>query len=145
MLIVPKESKDLNDWKHKLLDLEFSLTSLDDIQRNFFRGDFNDGLFIPINSFENSLMAGEVLSFSEVKKLNIKNLDQKFIIIKKESNSMKLSDYVSTFIGNLGVKEIFAVSGGGAMHLVDSFGSNPDVDYIAVHHEQAAAMAAESY
>jgi acetolactate synthase I/II/III large subunit len=145
MLEVPKEAKDLNDWKHKLLDLEFSLKTLDDIQRNFFGADFNDGLFIPIKSFDNSLMAGEVLSFSEVKKINSKNLDQKFIIIKKERNSIKLSDYVSTFISNLGVKEIFAVSGGGAMHLVDSFGSNPDIQYIAVHHEQAAAMAAESY
>ena len=145
MLEVPKEAKDLNDWKHKLLDLEFSLKTLDDIQSNFFGADFNDGLFIPIKSFDNSLMAGEVLSFSEVKKINSKNLDQKFIIIKKERNSIKLSDYVSTFISNLGVKEIFAVSGGGAMHLVDSFGSNPDIQYIAVHHEQAAAMAAESY
>ena len=58
---------------------------------------------------------------------------------------MKLSDYVFSFIAKQGVKEIFSVAGGGSMHLVDSLGRNNDIDYIAVHHEQAATMAAESY
>lgn len=58
---------------------------------------------------------------------------------------VKLSDYIFSFIAELGVKEVFAVSGGGAMHLVDSLGMNKDLNYIATHHEQAAAMAAEGY
>ena len=58
---------------------------------------------------------------------------------------MKLSDYVFSFVANLGVTDVFAVSGGGAMHLVNSLGTNKELNYIATHHEQAAAMAAESY
>lgn len=57
----------------------------------------------------------------------------------------KLSDYVFSFIADLGIKHVFAVSGGGAMHLVDSVGQNGNLEYIATHHEQAAAMAAEGY
>lgn len=58
---------------------------------------------------------------------------------------MKLSDYVFSFIADLGIKDVFAISGGGAMHLVQSLGMNKELNYIATHHEQAAAMAAESY
>lgn len=58
---------------------------------------------------------------------------------------IKLSDYVFSFIAELGVKDVFAVSGGGAMHLVDSLGMNKELNYIATHHEQAAAMMAEGY
>ncbi len=58
---------------------------------------------------------------------------------------VKLSDYIFSFIAELGVKDVFAVSGGGAMHLVDSLGMNKKLNYIATHHEQAAAMAAEGY
>ena len=58
---------------------------------------------------------------------------------------VKLSDYVVSFIAKLGVKHIFMLSGGGAMHLVDSVGRNRDVKYICTLHEQAAAIAAEAY
>ena len=58
---------------------------------------------------------------------------------------MKLSDYVFSFVEKLGVTDVFAVSGGGAMHLVNSLGTNKNLSYIATHHEQAAAMAAEAY
>ncbi|OHB35588.1 MAG: hypothetical protein A2Y09_10170 [Planctomycetes bacterium GWA2_39_15] len=50
-----------------------------------------------------------------------------------------------SFIAELGVREVFAVCGGAAMHLVDSLGMNKNLKYIATHHEQAAAMAAEGY
>ena len=58
---------------------------------------------------------------------------------------VKLSDYIFSFIAELGVKDVFAISGGGAMHLVDSLGISEELNYIATHHEQAAAMAAEGY
>jgi acetolactate synthase-1/2/3 large subunit len=58
---------------------------------------------------------------------------------------MKLSDYVFQFIANQGVKHVFMLPGGGAMHLVDSLGSCEKLQYIAVLHEQAAAIAAEAY
>jgi acetolactate synthase-1/2/3 large subunit len=37
------------------------------------------------------------------------------------------------------------VTGGGAMHLNDAFGRHPGLETVFCHHEQACAMAAESY
>ena len=71
--------------------------------------------------------------------------DHIFLTIAKEVEQMKLSDYVASFIADLGVKDVFSVCGGGAMHLVDSVGKNERLAYIPTHHEQAAAMAAEAY
>src|SRR3984957_9047156 len=58
---------------------------------------------------------------------------------------MKLSDYVVTELANRGVRDVFLVTGGGAMHLDDSIGRVPGIRYICNHHEQASAMAAECY
>ncbi len=58
---------------------------------------------------------------------------------------MKLSDYVVQFLVEHGIPDIFLVSGGGIMHLVDSVGRNPDIHYVCNYHEQACAIAAESY
>lgn len=68
-----------------------------------------------------------------------------FLTIERANNMIKLSEYIFSFIADLGVREVFAVSGGGAMHLVDAVASDERLRYIAVHHEQAAAMAAEGY
>lgn len=57
---------------------------------------------------------------------------------------IKLSDYVFKFIESKGVKHVFMLPGGGAMHLVDSLGKS-NLEYIACQHEQAAAIAAEAY
>ena len=93
------------------------------------------------------LEPGGVVNFSEFYE-NTKNenlSDYTMLIIEKNPTMEKLSDYVATFIANLGVREVFSVSGGGSMHLVDSFGSHEKLKYIATHHEQAAAYAAEAY
>jgi len=58
---------------------------------------------------------------------------------------IKLSDFVMDYIANLGVKHVFMLSGGGAMHLVDSVGKNEEIDFICNLHEQACAIAAEAY
>lgn len=57
---------------------------------------------------------------------------------------IKLSDYVFKFIEGKGIKHAFMLPGGGAMHLVDSIGKS-NIEYICCGHEQAAAIAAESY
>ncbi len=57
----------------------------------------------------------------------------------------KLSDWVFQFVAGLGVKHVFELTGGGAMHLNDSLGACKDLEYICTLHEQAAAMSAESY
>jgi acetolactate synthase-1/2/3 large subunit len=58
---------------------------------------------------------------------------------------MKLSDYVMKFIAEAGVKHVFMVAGGGAMHLVDSLGRNKQLEYVCNLHEQACAIAADAY
>lgn len=57
----------------------------------------------------------------------------------------KLSDYVAEFVAKAGVQHIFMLTGGGCMHLTDSVGRNPHVEYVCCLHEQACAFAAEAY
>lgn len=57
---------------------------------------------------------------------------------------IKLSDYIAKRLKEVyGVEKFFMVSGGGAMHLNDSLGRY--IPYVANHHEQACAIAAEGY
>jgi len=59
---------------------------------------------------------------------------------------MRLSDYVIKYLkDNYQVDTVFTVSGGGCIFLVDSLTNIEGVNYIATHHEQAAAIAAEGY
>lgn len=58
---------------------------------------------------------------------------------------IKISDYISEFFSNHGIRTIFTVVGGGAMYLNDSFGHSPKMKCIYNHHEQASAIAAEAY
>jgi acetolactate synthase-1/2/3 large subunit len=57
---------------------------------------------------------------------------------------MKVSDYVISVIKELGIKHVFILPGGGAMHLIDSLGKS-DIKHITVLHEQAGAIAAQAY
>ena len=58
---------------------------------------------------------------------------------------IKVSDYIIDFLVKQGVKDCFMLVGGGAMHLNDSAGSHLGMNYVCCLHEQACAMAAESY
>lgn len=57
----------------------------------------------------------------------------------------KVSDYVADYLARWGIRHIFTVTGGGAMHMNDSFGHHKMLRCIYQHHEQACAMAAEAY
>ena len=58
---------------------------------------------------------------------------------------MKVSDYVIKFLELKEVEDVFTISGGGCMHLLDSLGRSDKIRYICNHHEQATAMAMEGY
>jgi len=58
---------------------------------------------------------------------------------------MKLSDYVAKFLAELGIRHVFAVTGGASAHLIDSVAKTRGIDYICPQHEQAGAMAADAY
>lgn len=59
--------------------------------------------------------------------------------------TIRLSDYVASRLVKHGISHVFMLTGGGAMHLNDSLGRAAGLRYICCHHEQALAMAAESY
>ena len=58
---------------------------------------------------------------------------------------MKLSDYVIDFLAAQGITHIFEVCGGALAHLLDSLYGRTDIVTISMHHEMAAAIAAEGY
>lgn len=59
--------------------------------------------------------------------------------------SIRVADYIASFLAGRGVRHVFLVTGGGAMHLNDAFGRCRGITYVPCHHEQACAMAADSY
>lgn len=58
---------------------------------------------------------------------------------------IKVSDYIANFISTLGVDHVFLISGGCNVQMIDSIAKNSKLKYVCNHHEQASAMAAESY
>jgi len=58
---------------------------------------------------------------------------------------MKVSDFIADFLQKKGIKSIFELSGGMITHILDSVNQTTDINIITMHHEQAAAFAAEGY
>lgn len=58
---------------------------------------------------------------------------------------IKVSDYIAQFLVDNNIQDIFTITGGGAMHLNDSFGHKEELHCTYNHHEQACAIAAEAY
>ena len=58
---------------------------------------------------------------------------------------VKASDYIMEFIAGLGVRHVFCVTGGGAMHMNDSLGRSDKLQAVFTLHEQGAGIAAEAY
>lgn len=56
---------------------------------------------------------------------------------------MRLADYVADFLADLSPR-VYGVCGAGAMYLNDAICNHPRIKFVAMHHEQAAAMAAEA-
>ncbi len=59
--------------------------------------------------------------------------------------SERVADLIARLLAEAGVDQAFLVTGGGAMHLNDAIGRNGRMKWLACHHEQACAMAAQSY
>ena len=58
---------------------------------------------------------------------------------------VKVSDAIAEFISRIGTLDVFGVSGGASLHLLDSIRRHPSLNLVCVHHEQTVAMAAEAY
>jgi len=57
----------------------------------------------------------------------------------------RVADYIADFIADIGVKHVFLLPGGGAMHLNDGLAKCTRLKAVACLHEQAAAISAEAY
>ena len=58
---------------------------------------------------------------------------------------MRVCDVIAKFIYDVGIKNIFTVTGGGVMFLDDGLACNKALSVVCCHHEQAAAMSAVAY
>jgi len=57
----------------------------------------------------------------------------------------RVADIVASFLVEKGIKDVFTLTGGGAMFLNDGIESNSSINAICNHHEQACSMAAVGY
>lgn len=60
-------------------------------------------------------------------------------------DTYRVSDYIADFIAALGIRHVFLLPGGGAMHLIDAMGKCPGITAVPCLHEQACSIAAEAY
>ncbi len=58
---------------------------------------------------------------------------------------VRVADLIARILVEHGVRDCFMLTGGGAMHLNDAFAREAGLRKVFTHHEQAAAIAAESY
>ncbi len=58
---------------------------------------------------------------------------------------VKVAQYIANYLAEKGVRDVFTVTGGGAMHLNDAFGHHENLHCTYNHHEQACSIAAEGY
>ena len=58
---------------------------------------------------------------------------------------MKVSDYIVAWLERKGVDTVFELSGGMITHLLDSLCQRKSIRVVSVHHEQAAAFAADAF
>jgi acetolactate synthase I/II/III large subunit len=58
---------------------------------------------------------------------------------------MKVSDFIAYFLKSQGITHVFELSGGMITHMLDSINKVEGINIITVHHEQAAAFAADGY
>ena len=57
---------------------------------------------------------------------------------------MRVADYLANSISDLGVKNVFMLSGTGSVHLDDAFAFQKDINHICARHEAAAVYMAEA-
>jgi len=66
------------------------------------------------------------------------------IEISKKRKIMKASDYIVEFLKSKGLRHVYEIAGGMITHILDSLNKEKSIQVISVHHEQAAAFAADA-
>lgn len=57
----------------------------------------------------------------------------------------KVSDHIADFLADRGIRHVFGIVGAGNAHIFDSIARRGFTEIVAVHHEQAACMAMQTY
>jgi acetolactate synthase I/II/III large subunit len=58
---------------------------------------------------------------------------------------IRVADYISRYLVEIGAPDIFTVSGGGIMYILDGLKCNGSINCVCAHNEAAAAVMAEGY
>lgn len=61
------------------------------------------------------------------------------------SHPTKVSDLIADYLANLGIEHTFVLTGGCAVHMIESISKRGYTQVIPMQHEQSAAMAADCY
>lgn len=61
------------------------------------------------------------------------------------NRQVRVCDYIAQFLAEQEITYVFGVTGGASIHLIHSIAERDGIDFVAVHHEQAGAMAADAY
>lgn len=62
----------------------------------------------------------------------------------QEKNQIRVADYIMQRLALLGIRQVYFLPGGGAMHLNDALGIHSSLEPIVCLHEQACGIAAEA-
>jgi acetolactate synthase-1/2/3 large subunit len=63
----------------------------------------------------------------------------------KENNEIQLVDYLSNFISEKGISDVFQLSGGMITQIIDKISQNPKIKVHTLFHEQSCAFAVSAY
>jgi acetolactate synthase I/II/III large subunit len=66
-------------------------------------------------------------------------------VASNTGKQIRVADYIANYLDEIGVRAAFMLSGGFMMHLMDALSRKPNIKYYCCHHEQACAIAADSY
>lgn len=58
---------------------------------------------------------------------------------------MKVTQYIARFLKEKGIHTVFELQGGMITRIIDALNQEGGIDIVSMHHEQAAAMAADAY
>jgi acetolactate synthase-1/2/3 large subunit len=62
-----------------------------------------------------------------------------------DNKTIRVCDYIASFLVSRGVTDVFLVSGGGMMYNLDGLACNRRINVVCAHNEAAAAVMAEGY
>ena len=92
---------------------------------------------------QKTIEIGEVFSHYDLDEIKI-DAPVKLLFIHEKINQIRLSDYLISHLQEKGINDVFLISGGNLMYLLESIRIK-NMNYICNHNEQASSMSADGY